>query len=65
MKILPYLIITVIALAIGFYCGNQTPKQEVIISPQVHQIIWEMDKSCYEQFNNNLDKAIYLKLQIK
>jgi hypothetical protein len=36
--------------------------QKAVI-PQVYQMVWQMDSSCYEQIKNNSDGVIRMKLK--
>ena len=42
---------------------NQDPPQEIKV--EEYKLEVEMDKSCYEQLQNNMDGAIYVKLYFK
>ena len=33
-----------------------------VVSEAQHSVIMQMDESCYEQFTNNYDKALYIKM---
>ena len=50
----------VFSVVIGYLLGIRKNFQNVLI--EKNQLIMEMDKSCYEQFQNNMDKTLYLKL---
>ena len=56
------LLVSVNVIAIKVYLKA---KPEQITKVEEHKIVIEMDRSCYEQFENNMDKSVYLKLNFK
>jgi len=60
-----YLVLVSNFLWLGLLFGLAIKKGENKIEEPKNQIIVEMDKSCFDQFQNNLDKAIYVKLYFK
>lgn len=48
---------------VGYFLGTQKNYQNVTV--EKNQLIMEMDKSCYEQFQNNMDKTLFLKLNFE
>ncbi len=71
-KITGLLVIAFIALFLGLAVGTlikkdtePLPEFEHWGDEPVNQLVVEMDKSCFEQFKNNTDKTIFVKLYFK
>lgn len=50
----------IFSVIIGYLLGIRKNFQNVLV--EKNQLIMEMDRSCYEQFQNNMDKTLYLKI---
>lgn len=64
-KLLLIVMLGSIALSISIYDLIKHSREETIPIIQKNIIEVEMDKSCYDQFLNNYDKTLYLKLRFE
>jgi uncharacterized ion transporter superfamily protein YfcC len=65
-----YIIIGIIIIVLSlltnvFVLGMYVNKPKEVIQVEENKIEVEMDKSCYDQFKNNMDKTIFVKLYLK
>jgi len=73
MKPIENVILTILAFLSGLLGGyairdkGGTPPSEFEHwnDTEVNQLVVEMDKSCFNQFKNNMDKTIFVKLNFK
>ena len=43
--------------------GRLQAKPHEVITETQNTVVLQMDESCYKQFENNMDKALYIKMR--